>query len=252
MSFAPVGHDRSVVVHGVDPASVDGEYTAADHVRRTRRNACVAVHGVRLEPRHHQPSARIAGAAHEDAAAEHRLADGARGEPGEIRSDHHVLVVLHVPQRESALHHAHAVTVRALGTLAGVGRDHVQAVDFDMTCANPVTGEDLHLTAGAHVHEAQRAEAREARVVEHRTPLRRGVEPQPADFVVGGEFEAVAVRLEDEARPEVVRDQRLSRREAKRRHLRESSVDGDPPLPCVTKRGEQLLRRVHDVCVVFH
>jgi hypothetical protein len=62
----------------------------------------------------------------------------------EIGAQRHILIMLHVPERERALQHGNAIAVRTFAFGARIGSDDIESIYLEVAATHLVASEDLH------------------------------------------------------------------------------------------------------------
>ncbi|CAN5203786.1 hypothetical protein BH10PSE11_BH10PSE11_15290 [soil metagenome] len=236
-----VGHDRPAISDDIDVRTIDGKDATSDLVSGAGRNSAVAVNRIGLQTAHVQPAGLVAAAAHKNPAAAHRRAIATGRETDEIRTDNHAGVLLHVPQRERAVDDVDAVSMGPFFHATGVGRDDVEAIHIDMTCAHVVTRQNLDAAGRCHAAQFNSSETFDRSIVEDRALVCRRVETKIVNPVVRRQLKAVASRGESDLRSVAVSAQHLSRRKADGRRIGQAAVNDDLTGADILGGSDQLL-----------
>jgi hypothetical protein len=131
-----------------------------------------------------------------------------------------------VPECESAGHDLDAVALGTVIVAPRVRRHNVEVMGFDVAAAHAITGEDLHEAAYAQIARLEAAETLDGNVVEEGATVWIGPQSEAFEAIVGGKLDSV--RPGGEAYECAVgAPQRLPRREAERRGVRQVSHDND-------------------------
>src|SRR5579864_7500050 len=209
-----IGYDRASIAHDINMSAVNREDAAGDLVRRAGCDPAIAVDRIGLQTPHVEPTTLVAGAADKDAAAANRRTVASSREADEVRADDDAVVGLHVPERERAVDDIDAVAVRPFFLAAGVSRDNVEAVHIDMAAAHLVARQNLHTSGRCHVAQFDPAKAGYGGIVEDRALVRRRVEPDIMNPVIGRQLKTISSGGEGDGSPVTVAAQRLSGRKA--------------------------------------
>ena len=238
-----VGHDRPSVTYFVNVCVVDGKDAARDLIGRAFGNSAIAIDRTGIEQRRNESPARKTRAADEDTAAAHRSAFTAHRQADQFGGDDDTFVRLHIPQRERPLEDVDAEAVRPLAARTRIGGHDVEPLDIDMTAHDRFAHQDLHLTDRGDSGQPHSSQASDVRIVEDHTLVGRRRKTQPADFVVGGELQAVDAMGECNRAVIVLTEESQTRSEADGRCILQPAIHDDPAGTGIAASCDQIIDR---------